>query len=338
MGVRFCLIGTGRAGLVHARGLCHRIKTGELVALCDENAGALAKASEELGVATRVLDYRKACSLPEVDAVIIATTTHTHRDIACEAAYNGKHVFLEKPMAGTVDECKEINAAVEKAGVRLQLGYVRRFDVGFLQAKAILDSGEMGRVMIIKSHSRGPGLPPPWIYDTAKSNGILAEVNSHDFDSARWLAGSDIWRVYTEAANFKCLDVKNEWPTFYDNAVVSLRFHDGTLGTIDGTCPCGYGYDARVEILCEKGVLQIGHIEARGATEVRLDGTVRSRTEQSWRTLFKDAYIDEMEHFIQSILENKTPRVTGIDGLKAVESCTAANRSFFEQRPVTIGE
>jgi myo-inositol 2-dehydrogenase/D-chiro-inositol 1-dehydrogenase/scyllo-inositol 2-dehydrogenase (NAD+) len=338
MTLRFCLIGVGRAGLVHARTLCHRIKTGELVALCDANEGAIQEAGDELNIAVRLTDYREACSLPDVDAVIIVTPTSLHRDIACEAARQGKHVFLEKPMALTADECNDIITAVEEAGVRLQVGFMRRFDTGFLRAKEILDSGELGGAMIIQSHSRGPSLPPPWIYDVAKSNGILAEVNSHDFDSVRWLIGSDIRRVCTEAGNFKCLDVKDKWPLFYDNAVVSLRFDNGTIGTIDGTCPCGYGYDARVEILCEKGVLQVGHVDDCGVSEVRLDGTVRSRTVKSWRDLFKDAYLAEMEHFIECVRDGKTPRVTGVDGLKTVEAVAAANRSYLEHRPVTIGE
>ena len=104
--------------------------------------------------------------------------------------------------------------------------------------------------MMIKSTGHGPGGPGAWMYDLKKSNGIVAEVNSHDIDSMLWLTGRSIRRVYAEAANFKCLDAQEKFPDFYDNVIANFRFDDGTLGVIDGTCPAGYGYDARVEILC----------------------------------------------------------------------------------------
>lgn len=336
MTLRFCLIGAGRAGLVHARNLCHRIKTAELVALCDASDQALRQVGEELGVSRHYTDYRIACAQPDIDAVVIVTPTFLHCAIACEAAAHGKHVFLEKPMAITPDECQQIIAATEAAGVKLQIGFMRRFDAGFRRAKEILASGQMGRVMVIKSTGRGPGLPPPWIYDIAKSNGILAEVNSHDFDSIRWLVGSDIARVYTEADNFKCRDAAEQWPQFYDNALVSLRFQDGTIGSVDGTCPCHYGYDARVEVLCEKGVLHIGQIVEAGLTEVTLSGVVQQQAIKSWRNLFQDAYLAELEHFIDCVGNDKAPSVGGLDGLRAVESVVAANQSLIEQRPIEI--
>ena len=332
----FCLIGAGRAGLVHAKSLTRRIRGSELVALCDASHQTLEAAGEQLGIDARYSDFREAVRRDDFQAVIIVTPTFLHREIASAAAEAGKHVFLEKPMALTVDECRQINRAVEKAGVKLQIGFMRRFDASFIQAKEILDSGEMGRVMVIKSTGRGPGLPPPWIYDVGSSNGILAEVNSHDFDSVRWLADSDICRVYAEAANFKCPEAKDEYPQFYDNAVANLRFENGTLGVIDGTCPCHYGYDARVEILCENGVLQIGSTQQHGLTKVQRDGNVVGKAVKSWRNLFKDAYVAEMEHFIECVAEDKPPRVTGLDGLKAVEAVVAANQSIMQGRPVDL--
>jgi myo-inositol 2-dehydrogenase/D-chiro-inositol 1-dehydrogenase/scyllo-inositol 2-dehydrogenase (NAD+) len=336
--VRFCLIGVGRAGLVHARNLCHRITSGTLVALCDTNETTMAEAATELGVSLCFTDYREACATDVFDAVIIVTPTHLHEPIAREAAARGKHIFLEKPMAVSVAECRQINEAARQAGVTLQIGFMRRFDEGYRRAYSLLASGEMGRVMVIKSTGRGPGLPPPWIYDIEKSNGILAEVNSHDFDSIRWLAGSDIAEVFAMAGNFKCPDAKEAWPLFYDNAVVNLRFENGTLGMVDGTCPCGYGYDARVEVLCENGLLQIGSVAETGVTEVHLNGAVESRAVRSWRTLFKDAYIAELEHFIHSVVHGTPPLVSGEDGLHAVAAVVAANRSIIDRTPVQVKE
>jgi myo-inositol 2-dehydrogenase/D-chiro-inositol 1-dehydrogenase/scyllo-inositol 2-dehydrogenase (NAD+) len=235
-----------------------------------------------------------------------------------------------------VDECRAINAAVAKAGVKLQIGFMRRFDEGFMQAKELLASGEMGRVMIIKSTGRGPGGPGPWMYDLAKSNGIVAEVNSHDLDSVMWFTGLPIERVFAMAHNFKCLDAKASHPDFYDNVVVSLGFQGGTMGTVDGTCPAHYGYDARVEILCENGLLMIGSYQQHGTVRVTLEGQVQGRAVKTWRNLFKEAYHAEMEHFVDCVLNDKQPRVTGQDGLNAVEAVVAINQSIKSGQAVEI--
>lgn len=334
--VRFCLIGAGRAGYIHAANLADKLKGAALVAVCDASEDAALRTARELNVDRTFTDYNEAVAQPDIDAVVVVTPTFLHCAIACAAAEHGKHIFLEKPMAITAHECHAINEAVARHKVTLQIGFMRRFDAGFLRAKEILDSGALGRVMIIKSTGRGPGLPPPWIYDIAKSNGILAEVNSHDFDTVRWMVGSDVARVYAEAANFKCADAREEWPQFYDNAVVNLRFQDGTIGVVDGTCPAHYGYDARVEILGEQGMLRVGHVDDGGVSHVTLDGSVVSSAVKSWRTLFKDAYVSEMEHFIQCIRTGATPRVTGTDGLKAVQAVVASNQSLVSGLPVTI--
>lgn len=334
--IRFGLIGAGRAGLVHARNLANRIKGAELVAICDANADNLAKVGEELGVERLYNDYKEALHQPDIDAVVIVTPTYFHKEIACRAAANGKHVFLEKPMAITAAECQEINAAVAEAGVKLQIGFMRRFDEGFKRAKQLLEAGDLGRIMIIKSTCRGPGLPSPWMFAIEKSNGILAEVNSHDFDSIRWLVGRDIVRVYSEAGNFKSPQAKDDYPQFYDNAVVNMRFEDGTIGVVDGTCPCHYGYDARVEILCEKGVILIGSIADNRTTHVTVEGNVIGDAVKSWRNLFKDAYLAEMESFIDCIRNDKQPLVTGMDGLRAVETVVAANRSIMAGAPMKV--
>ena len=333
--IRFCVIGVGRAGLVHARNLARRTPGGTLVALCDPQRAALEQAGQELGVATFFEDFREAVASPTVDAVVIVTPTYLHCPIACAAAAHGKHVFLEKPMAVTVAECEAIQTAVAQAGVKLQIGFMRRFDEGFLNAKEIVASGELGRIMKIKSTGRGPGLPPPWIYDLRKSNGIIAEVNSHDLDSLRWFTGSSVVRVYAEAGNFKCPDAQAGYPDFYDNVLATFRFANGTIGEVDGTCPCHYGYDARVEILAEKGVLFIGSVAQQGVTKVSIDGQIAGRCVKSWRNLFQDAYLAEIEHFIECIQNDTPPRVTGEDGLRAVEMVLAVNQSLREGRPVT---
>jgi len=335
--LRFCLVGTGRAGMVHGINVTRRIKNSDLVALVDSNERALNEGGQILDVRDRYTNYREALGRDDIDAVIIVTPTFTHAEIACYAAQQAKHILLEKPMAITVDECLAINAAVKNNNVKLQLGFMRRFDQAFIRAKSTIDSGELGRVMIVKSTGRGPGLPPRWAYDLSQSNGMLAEVNSHDFDSVRWLAGSDYEQVYAQAESFKCEELKKDYPDFYDNAVVNIRLKNGTLGLIDGTCPAAYGYDARMEILCENGLILIGDFKESGITRVKKDGTTLGSAFRSWRDRFKDAYLAEMEHFVEAVRNDHLPAVTGEDGMKALEAVLAANKSIQTGQPVRLG-
>lgn len=326
--LRFCVVGTGRAGLIHARNLARHVVGARLESLCDSNESSLRSVSHELEIDHAYTDYREAVTQRRIDAVVVTTPTFLHSQVACAAASAGKHVFLEKPMAVTVDECRAISEAASKSGVLLQIGFMRRFDDGFLRAKETIESGDLGRVMIIKSTGRGPGGPGAWMYDLTKSNGIIAEVNSHDIDSVLWLTGLSIETVYAQGHNFKCQEARQQWPDFYDNVVAHLGLSGGAMGVIDGTCPAHYGYDARVEVMCEKGALFIGDYRDRTATKVTVDGQVVGSAVKTWRTLFKDAYLAEMEHFVDCIVKRRQPRVSGMDGLRAVEAVIAINQSI----------
>jgi myo-inositol 2-dehydrogenase/D-chiro-inositol 1-dehydrogenase/scyllo-inositol 2-dehydrogenase (NAD+) len=193
--------------------------------------------------------------------------------------------------------------------------------------------------MLINSLTHGPGLPPPWARDLKLSNGMLAEVNSHDFDTVRWLMGSDPSRVMAETGNFKGRARGVEDPDFYDTALVSIRFENGSLGSITGICPCDYGYDARVEIVGEKGIMQIGELQGQ-AVVVATDRETGLRTPiyRTWPERFAWGYIREIEHFITCIRSGERPEVTGLDGRWAVASVLAATRSFQEDRPVKLAE
>jgi len=334
--LNFCVTGVGRAGLVHAINLSQRITGASLVALCDGDAQRLEKAGQELGVQSLFRDYREVAERDDIDAVVVTTPTYSHCEIACLCIERGKHVFMEKPMAVTVDECRRINSAVARAGVKFQIGFMRRFDQRFRQARDTIASGQMGRVMLIKSTGRGPGGPGPWMYDLRKSNGVAAEVNSHDLDTLRWLSGQEFKQVYAQGKNFKCHDAREAWPDFYDSFAAVFTFVDGAIGFVDGACPVNYGYDARVEVLCERGLLLVGGVEQPGFQIIYSDGQVTSSAVKSWRTLFKDAYLAEMEHFVECIYKDQKPIVGGEDGQRAVEAVVALNQSISKGEPVQV--
>lgn len=334
--VKFCLVGAGRAGMVHAVNVSRNIKNAELTAIVDSNRKVLEERGAELGVSRLYTDLNDALSNDSFDAVIIVTPTFTHRDIAVLCAEAKKHVFCEKPMAVRIEDARNMNEAALKNGVKLQIGFMRRFDPSFIHAKQIIESGDMGEVMIIKSVGRGPGLPPPWTYDVAESNGLLGEVNSHDFDSTRWLAGSEYSRVYAEAINRKVPKLKKDFPDFYDNAVCTVRFENGVIGTIDGTCPADYGYDARTEIVMTKGLISIGETRGEPFFTCDVNGVIQESAFKSWRNRFRDAYLDEMRSFINSVLQDEPTRVSGEDGIAAVEAVVAGNESIRKGAPVEI--
>jgi len=333
--VRFCLIGAGRAGMVDARNYEFNIEEAKIVAVVDPNIENAKTAAEELN-AQYFENFDEALNKFEFEAVIIGAPTFAHAEAVIEAAEAGKHIFTEKPLSITVEEAEEIERTVERNNVKLQIGFMRRFDENFLRAKELIEEGAIGRPILIKSVGRGPGLPPEWYADISKSNGLLAEVNSHDFDSIRWLIGSEFSEVYAVADNFKVDEYREKYPDFYDTVAMTLKFENGVLGMVDGCCPATYGYDARVEILGTEGMLQIGSYKENSVLLWNKDCELVSNGTRSWRTLFKDAYLAEAKHFIDCILNDKEPQVGIVDGKKAVEIVVAGNKSIKEKRPVKL--
>jgi myo-inositol 2-dehydrogenase/D-chiro-inositol 1-dehydrogenase/scyllo-inositol 2-dehydrogenase (NAD+) len=205
-----------------------------------------------------------------------------------------------------------------------------------VQAKEVIDSGEIGDVVLVKSLTRGPSVPQPWMYDIRKSNGPLAEVNSHDIDTVRWFTGSEFKSVYAIGGNFRCPDAKKDFPDFYDNVIMNGVFLNGMQGSIDGAQSVKYGYDARVEILGTKGVVFLGQLHEKTVVTCTKDNGMVRPIMDSWRYLFKDAYVQEDINFINCILNDEEPKVTGVDGKMAVKVVKAGNLSIIEKRIVEL--
>lgn len=335
--VHMCAIGTGRAGMVHATNFRWRTPHAELVAVVDADSERAAAAAAELDLPGRgFTDLATALAATPIDAVVITTPTFTHAALVQQAAGHGLHVLCEKPMALTLAECDAMMRACERAAVTLQLAFMRRFDPPFVEAKRNLDEGTIGNVVMVRSLTRGPGLPPAWANDVRTSNGMLAEVNSHDFDAVRWLAGSEYAEVHARGAALKRPDLLVTLPDFYDVAVVSAVMANGSFGIIDGICPSEYGYDARAEIVGSRGVLFAGDIRSPGAQRVTREGGVVGPHFTSWRERFAEAYRAEASHFVESILAGTAPRVGGIDGRAAVAAVVAANRSLREGKAIRV--
>jgi myo-inositol 2-dehydrogenase/D-chiro-inositol 1-dehydrogenase/scyllo-inositol 2-dehydrogenase (NAD+) len=335
-GIGLCLIGCGRAGMIHARNFANRVPGARMAAVADIAIEAARAAARELDIDAFSLDYRDFLRSSEVDAVIVVSPTDLHCGIVKECAAHGKHVFCEKPMAMNGAECREMIDACDAAGVKLQIGFMRRFDRSFARAKELLDAGAIGDLVLIKSHTRGPSKPRPWMYDLKKSNGILAEVNSHDIDAVRWYSNSDFSSLYAVGGNYRNPEVREEYPDYYDNVVVTGSLKSGAQFVIDGAAYVQYGYDSHVELVGTKGVLHVGGSKP-DSIEFTVSGEgTRTNFVNSWTTLFEDAYLNEDIAFVKAITENLEPMVTGLDGLMAVAAVEAGNESIRESRIVSL--
>ena len=333
--INVCLIGCGRAGMIHA-GSYAGIQDAELIAICDPCEENLEAAKRTLNVRYTYTDYRQVMQNPEIDAVIVVTPTQFHRDIVVAAANAKKHVFCEKPMASTVEECDEMIEACRVNGVKLQLGFMRRFDKNFRRGKELIDAGTVGRVTLLKSNTYGPSQPKEWMYDVRRNYGPIGEVNSHDFDTLRWYAGSEVKMIHAVGHNFRSPEAAERYPDYYDTCSVLLEFENGVVGVITGAQYVAYGYDARAEILGTDGIIKVGTQEMNAVEAVTRDGKITADSVDSWRTLFRAAYAEEDKAFIRSIVENTEPEVTGHDGKMALVLVQEGLRSLLEKRPVTI--
>jgi myo-inositol 2-dehydrogenase/D-chiro-inositol 1-dehydrogenase/scyllo-inositol 2-dehydrogenase (NAD+) len=322
------VIGTGRAGQVHVANFAQNVPGARLVAVCDLNADSAREVAGKWGVEaySKPEDLLKITSL---DAVVISTPTFSHAELVITAANAGKAILCEKPLAITEEEAAAMDEAVRRNSVPFVMAFMRRFDLSFNRARNMIRRGDIGEPLVVKSTGKGPGLPPPWNLDIKKSNGMLAEVNSHDFDCVRFLTGEEYKWVFAAARNNKCPDFKTEYPDFYDTAIVTFGMSGKVMGTIDGACPADYGYDARVEIQGAGGVLFIGNIAQKGVVVGRKGSGVTEEIVDSWRSLFREAYLAEDRCLVDCLLKGATPPSTLEDGRRALQAVRAANRSIL---------
>ncbi|WP_042143590.1 Gfo/Idh/MocA family oxidoreductase [Paucisalibacillus sp. EB02] len=332
--VNICLIGTGRAGMIHGRNYASRVSNARLIALCDPYDESLKAAHDELNVKYLYTDYKEALENPEIDAVIIVTPTVSHKEIALAAANAKKHIFCEKPLAMNEAECDEIIEAANNNNIKLQVGFMRRFDENFQQAKDIVDSGEIGDVVLVKSLTRGPSEPKPWMFDILKSNGPIGEVNSHDLDTLRWFTGSEVESIYSIGGNFRSPEVKEQYPDYYDTVSMNLTLKNGMIGAIDGAQYVQYGYDARVEILGTHGNITLGQQNKHSVVTATKEGKLTSQSMHSWTYLFREAYVNEAIGFVNAIRNNTKPLVTGEDGKQAVKLVRLGLESLMKREIV----
>lgn len=334
MTLRILVVGAGRAGMVHARNFASGIPGARLVAIADPDEAARQTAAAELEVKEADGDPLGAVTDDGIDAVVIGAPTFAHAELAAAALDAGKHVLTEKPLASSLEQADQISDAVAGTASVFMIGFMRRFDHDFRRVSERVEQGDIGEPLFVKSTTRGPGLPPQWAWDPTRSGGLVAEVNSHDLDTLRWLTGREIERVHAIGRAAKRPDLAEEHPGFVDLVTITCELEDGCLGHVDGACPATYGYDARVEVYGSEGALFAGG-PSEGPLLVR-DGEALRDPVRAWAELFQEAYRAEDAHFVRAC-QGDAPASPGItDGVAALEAALAANLSMAESRPVDI--
>jgi len=329
------IIGAGRIGKIHAENIAYFMPQARLAAIADINMTPQIESwAKGLGVASTLRDPAALLADKAIHAVLICSSTDTHADLVVAAAKAGKHIFCEKPVDLTVAKVRAALDAVRKAGVKLQVGFNRRFDHNFRRVRELVESGAVGEPQIIKITSRDPA-PPPATY-VAVSGGIFLDMMIHDFDMARFQMGSDIVEVYASGAVL--VDEAIGKAGDVDTALVSLRFANGALGVIDNSRKAVYGYDQRVEVFGSRGSASA---ENDAPSTVRLSnetGVTGDKPLYFFLERYKEAFISEMRAFLGAVAEGKPCPVTGEDGLQDLLVGLAAKKSLAEKRPVKLSE
>jgi myo-inositol 2-dehydrogenase / D-chiro-inositol 1-dehydrogenase len=331
--LRVGLIGAGRIGRVHAENLVYRIPEADLVAVSDIFVEAAERLAAELGVMA-YQDHRRILEDERVDAVLICSSTDTHAQFIEDAAEAGKQIFCEKPIALDLGKIDRALAVVEQAGVKLQIGFNRRFDPSFKRVQEIVAAGEIGEPHILRISSRDPA-PPPIEY-VQVSGGIFLDMTIHDFDMARFLMGREVESVY--AAGEVLVDPAIGQAGDVDTAAITLRFENGALGVIDNSRQAVYGYDQRVEVFGSGGLVTADNDYPNSARISDAQRVHRDLPLNFFMERYTESYANEIRAFVECVLQDTLPPVTGLDGRIPVIMGYAAQKSLAEGRPVRLDE
>lgn len=329
--IRCAVIGVGRLGYWHSVNIASRIRNAELVSICDINISKAEKVAKELGVSHFTDDSNMIMEDTTIDAVIIATTTSSHYELLLRASEHNKYIFVEKPIVIDIEQAKEIQSVFNKNKTFCQVGFMRRYDPAYDQAKKRIEAGDIGKPIYFKGISRDPFAPHAEFIKT--SGGIFVDASIHDFDLARYLMNSEITAISSHGSI-----LKNSFMKEYndvDQGLSFVEFESGASGDIEVSRNAYYGYDIRTEVIGTEGTIFIGELKQHNISILDKSGKTHDIL-PNFPERFKDAYYLEMLDFIQAIEEKRLPRVTTEDGVKALEIALAAKKSLETQEKMFL--
>ena len=332
--VKVGIIGAGRIGKVHLESISYHVKNATVVAMADPFMNDETESFiKEFGVEKIYKDYKEIINDPEIDAVLVCSSTDTHAPISIEAIEAGKHVFCEKPLANTTDKIKEIADALKAhPEVKFQVGFNRRFDHNFAAIRKAYDEGKIGDAQILKITSRDPQAPPVG-YCAAS---IFLDMTIHDFDMACFLTNSDVEELYVYADALINPGIR-EYGDF-DTAIISMKMANGALAVIDNSRQAMYGYDQRAELFGSKGMVATSNDTLSSAVISTADGVTGEKPLYFFLERYMESFSQEVREFCDAV-ENNTETPVGIHaGMQSVKIALAAEKSANEGRPVKLSE
>src|SRR6202142_2926654 len=327
------VVGVGTMGKQHAYNLRHRIPEAKLIAVADTDANRAKQVADELEIEHHCNSVEALAERKDIQAIVVVTPAKFHGAAMKACAHAGKDIFCEKPFTLAVEEADEVLDLTQKAGVRVQVGHVRRYDPPNVRAKRRIEAGEIGDPVIFKSLARDPA-PPPVGYMASGVNGMFFQDSTvHEFDLGRWLMNDEISEihaygailVFPEAAQFNDIDT----------AILNMKFSRGTLGAVENYMQSGYGYDIRTEIVGSKGTIITGYLQQTAEVVLTAAGG-KTDIRDPFLARFHEGYLNEMRDFVQTILADHAPKVDAFDGRQAVAVAAAAERSLREGRAVKV--
>jgi len=327
------VLGVGEMGKRHAENLRRLVLEARLVAVADPFSDRARQTAAELEIEKYFTNLDDLLACKEVNTVVITTPDKFHAGAISAIARAGKNIFCEKPIALTMADAEAAAAEVTKSGVRMQIGFMRRYDPGYAAAMERIEAGEIGEPVIFKSVGRDKDAPPISAFQSG-INGMLFYTNTiHDFDLARWLMRDEVTEVH---AHTTCA-IRPEIAQYGDvvASVVNLKFERGAIGNIESYQQAVYGYDVRTEIIGSKGAIFVGTLHKTPTVFLSASGGLQNLADH-FLTTFADAYVLEMRDFVHNILHDQPLRVSAHDGIKALAIAAAAEGSHLQKRPVKI--
>lgn len=321
-------VGLGRLGYEHAKNLATQVPGCELAAICDVDANRVKEVAAELGVPNTYTDFEEMCKNPELDAIVIVSPSFLHCQQIEIAMNHGKHVFCEKPLGTDVAQCKAAEKVIEAhPDLIFQLGFMRRFDKSYAEAKRRIDNGDIGKVVLVRSYTQDPRST---IESTLKfaphSGGQYLDMCVHDIDLIRWFTGSDVKNVWAIGGVFE-FDLYKELNDA-DNAAATIQMENGAMGFMFTNRTHGAGCNVETEIIGTHGTLRIANVGAKNLLQI-VDGSgAREEYYPDFLSRWHQAYINEIQEFVSCINEGRKPGVTVYDGTKVSQAAYRCKESF----------
>lgn len=326
--VKVGIIGLGRLGRRHAENLAFKIPNMELAAVCVRTKERVLKAQKDLNVASGYTDYHEMLADEELDAVVIASTSTEHCAQIEAAIEAGKHVFCEKPLGTTVEECKRIEKVIESNPDQVfMLGFMRRFDPAYSYAKKKIEEGEIGKPIMIRCYSLDPkSLIQSFLNFSENSGGLFIDMTVHDFDLARWFLGSEAKSVYALGDGF--LHDRSHMHGDIDNGTALIKFKNGTMGLFYSGRTAPHGYHIETEIVGTEGIIRVSPVPEKNQVMIFNNHGAVNECVPDFLERFDEAFLLEMQEFIRCIQEQRQPDISVYDGTKATEIGFAATQSL----------